>query len=177
MTNNLSIIIFFLLSVLPISTFSNSNTDPHELTAIHSATKQLQNELAAIGVEKFTASNYKPGTVRHIVLFRYKKLIGSQEKAMITERFLALRQLCKRNGVPYIVSIETGTQNSGEGADQGFQQAFVVTFKSEGDRNYYVGQPIVTNAHFYDLAHQTFKEYVGALLDQNGALVFDFHPV
>jgi hypothetical protein len=35
-------------------------------------------------------------------------------------------------GQPYITSIETGLQNSGEGADQGFEQIFLVTFKSEG---------------------------------------------
>jgi hypothetical protein len=35
-------------------------------------------------------------------------------------------------GFPYITSIETGLQSSGEGADQGFEQIFLVTFKSEG---------------------------------------------
>ena len=139
-----------------------------------SAAERLKQELATVGVERFTAPDYKPGMIRHIVLFRYNEAVSPEQKEEVIRRFLALRTLSKRNGNTYIVSIETGSEISGEGLDQCLEQGFIVTFKSQGDRNYYVGQPIVTDSRFYDLAHQAFKDFVGPLLDQNGALVFDF---
>lgn len=143
-------------------------------TAPPSAADRLKQELAQAGVEAFTSSNYKPGTVRHIVLFRYDANVTTEQKNEVKQRFLALQRLCKRNGERYVLSIETGGEISGEGADQGLEQGFIVTFKSQGDRNYYVGQPVVTDPSHYDSAHQAFKDFVGPLLDQNGALVFDF---
>ena len=148
---------------------ASQNVDPNLSPA-----DRLKQELAKVGVERFTAPNYKPGLIRHIVLFRYNGAVSSEQKEEVIRRFLALRTLSKRNGRIYILSIETGSEISGEGLDQGLEQGFIVTFKSQGDRNYYVGQPIVTDSRFYDLAHQAFKDFVGPLLDQNGALVFDF---
>lgn len=136
--------------------------------------ERLNQELEDVGVVRFTASDYKPGVVRHIVLFRYVKSATPAQIAEVKSRFLALRTLARRDGKNYILSIETGSEISGEGADQGLEQGFIVTFRSQGDRNYYVGQPVVTDSNFYDPAHQAFKDFVGPLLDQNGALVFDF---
>ncbi len=136
----------------------------------------LRAELARVGDARFTSSSYHPGTVRHIVLFRYKVGVTDAQKAEIRERFLALQDQCLHHGRPYILSIETGIQRSGEGADQGLEEGFLVTFRSEGDRNYYVGKPIVTDDRFYDPAHQAFKDFVGPFLhDTIGALVFDYY--
>lgn len=142
-------------------------------TANISAAIQKQ-ELADAGVETYTSPDYKPGIVRHVVLFRYAADVTAAQKEEAKNRFLALQQLCQRNGRPYVLSIETGGEISGEGADQNLEQGFIVTFLSQGDRNYYVGQPVVTDPNHYDPAHQAFKDFVGPLLDQNGALVFDF---
>jgi len=138
------------------------------------AAQQLQQDLQTVGVQEFTSPDYKPGLIRHIVLFRYTGTTTDAQKEEVKTRFLALQQLCKRDGKRYIVSIDTGSNNSGEGADQGLEQGFIVTFKSQGDRNYYVGQPVVTDPNYYEPAHQAFKDFVGPLLDQGGALVFDF---
>ncbi len=102
---------------------------------------QLKQDLARVGVAKFTAPDYKPGLIKHIVLFRYAPTVTPQQKLEVVQRFLSLQRRCKRNGKPYLVSIQTGSQNSGEGVDQMMEQAFIVTFRSEGDRNYYVGSP------------------------------------
>jgi hypothetical protein len=139
-----------------------------------SAADQLKQELEQVGVERFTASDYKPGVIRHIVLFRYKVSVTNSGKAEAKNRFLTLKTLAKRDGQTYIVSIDTGDNISGENTDQGLEQGFIVTFRSQGDRNYYVGRPVVTNSNFYEPTHQAFKDFVGPLLDQNGALVFDF---
>lgn len=126
----------------------------------------------------FTASGYKPGILKHIVLFKYKQSMTQVQRDEVVNRFLALKR-SKRPGdnSPYILSIVEGVQNSGEGVSGGFEQGFIVTFKSEGDRNFYVGKPLVDTRGYYDEAHDAFKQYVGPLLSEDhGVLVFDFSP-
>ncbi len=135
--------------------------------------QRLNSELATVGIGNFTAQNYKPGIVRHIVLFRYKDTVTAEQRREISRRFLELRK-SQRNGAAYIISIEEGAQSSGEMADQGLQQGFLVTFNSEGDRNFYVGRPIINDPNYYDTNHQAFKDFVGPLLAPHGALVFDY---
>lgn len=138
-----------------------------------SVAESLAQEMKMVGISRFIDQAYKAGVVRHIVIFRYKETVSTDERREITRRFLAL-QRSLRHGAPYIVSIEQGAQSSGERLDKDFEQAFLVTFRSEGDRNYYVGKPVITNPGFYDHAHQEFKEFVGAFLAPEGALVFDY---
>lgn len=126
--------------------------------------------------EQITATSYRPGKVEHIVLFKYRPDVSDQTRLLVTERFLSLQKQCLRNNVPYIVSIVTGAQNSLEGLDRGFDQGFIVTFSSEGDRNYYVGMPVVNDRRFFDAKHDEFKNFVKPFLQPGteGVLVFDF---
>ena len=120
---------------------------------------------------------YRPGIIRHFVSFKFKAGTSDEQIQNVKERFLALKQQCLRNGAHYIKSIETGYANSFEGADEGKQIAFLVTFQSEGDRNYYVGQPLISDLQpeFYDAKHLEFKKMVGPLLETSGgAFVFDY---
>lgn len=129
-----------------------------------------------IGSKAFTSHTYNPGNIKHIVIFKYKDSVTPQQKKEVIQRFLQLQQ-SKRPGDkrPYIISITTGSQSSGEKASLGFEQAFIVSFRSEGDRNYYVGTPVVGDPAYYDRQHAEFKQFVGPLLeDNNGVLVFDF---
>ncbi|BEN47849.1 hypothetical protein SMKC056_47950 [Serratia marcescens] len=129
-----------------------------------------------VGSARFTAGDYRPGLLKHIVLFKYKDDVTEAQRAAVVARFLSLRRTTRPGETsPYILSIVEGPQNSGEGASRGFEQGFIVTFKSEGDRNYYVGKPLVTTPGHYDEAHEAFKAFVGPLLSEdNGVLVFDF---
>jgi hypothetical protein len=131
--------------------------------------KDTQNE------EKITASDYHPGLLKHIVLFRYREGITDQQRQEVEDRFHALAK-SHRNGAPYILGIESGAQNSPEGLHAGLEHGFIVTFKSEGDRNYYLGRPFINNASLYDPAHDEFKEFVGKYLHprQGSIMVFDF---
>ncbi|WP_454691920.1 Dabb family protein [Achromobacter aloeverae] len=124
----------------------------------------------------FTGEAYQPGLLLHIVLFKYKPEVPARQKREAQRRFLALRESPRGDsGSPYILSITSGRQNSLEGASQGYEQGFVVTFKSGGDRNYYVGKPIVRDPGCFDPRHEEFKAFVGPLLaEQGGALVFDY---
>ena len=131
-------------------------------------------ELAKVGIDKYIDHDYKPCRIRHIVLFRYLPTINTKQKSEVIKRFLAL-QHSKRNGALYIVEpIETGNNISGEGLNKEMEQGFIVTFQSRGDRNYFVGAPVVVDENHYDKAHQKFKEFIGPLLVKEGLIVFDF---
>lgn len=123
-----------------------------------------------------TSPDYKPGAVRHIVLFRYHEDVDSKDLQKIEQKFHEL-QTSKRDGRPYILSIESGAQNSLEGLGQGFDHAYIVSFASQGDRNYYVGEPLITDPALYDPMHHAFKSFItNYISDQEGSvLVFDFH--
>jgi hypothetical protein len=140
-------------------------------------TREAKQELAEVGIEAFTAREYKPGHVIHIVLFRFKPEVAEADVREVADRFIGLADAPRNDGAPYIVAIEAGAQNSGEVAgSDGFEIGFVVTFASMGDRNYYVGEPVHTDPRHLDGAHAAFKAFVGPLLATDGALVFDFTP-
>lgn len=120
-----------------------------------------------------TAPDYRPGLLRHIVLFQYLEETTPEQRREIGDRFHALAE-SKRQGRRYITSIESGVQNSPEGKHRDLEYGFVVSFESEGDRNYYVGEPLITNPACYDPAHHEFKRFVRQYLSPAGVLVFDF---
>ena len=130
---------------------------------------------AAHDEEALTASGYHPGTIRHIVLFKYKAGVTEEEKKAVITAFIALKDSCKREGKTYIKGIEYGFPNSKEGADHGMEIAFLLSFDSEGDRNYYIGTPYITNPQFYDHKHDAFKKWVGPKIAPDvGLIVFDY---
>ncbi|MEZ0164412.1 Dabb family protein [Kineococcus sp. LSe6-4] len=129
--------------------------------------------LAEVGAEEFTARDFRPGLVRHVVLFRYRLEVTAAQKEEVLHRFRALAASRRPDGRPYVVSVEAGPQTSGEGAGGEFEHGIVVTFASEGDRNYYVGAPVVEDPAFQDPEHARFKEFAGPLIADGGVLVFD----
>lgn len=172
-----------LLSIAGLSQGFSAKADPYSLPIATSgpvtsdtpaaATVASQQLARQVGYAQFTAADWHVGTVRHMVMFRYKKDATTAQRAEVSGRFLHLAQDSRRpDGRPVVVSIETGFQNSGEGVEGGLQQAFLVTFRSEGDRNYYVGKPVVTDPAFFDPAHEAFKEFAGPYLDK--VMVFDY---
>jgi hypothetical protein len=132
-------------------------------------------ELGEVGAERFTAPDYRPGKLTHIVLFRFNPDASPSAVQAGIDRFLGLADSRRQDGEPYILSIEAGAQNSAEGAaEHGYDHGFVVTFGSEGDRNFYVGRPIVTDDRFFDHDHDAFKDAIAPIVA--GVLVFDFTP-
>ncbi|MFJ4261670.1 Dabb family protein [Paenarthrobacter nicotinovorans] len=120
-----------------------------------------------------TAPHYRPGVIKHIVLFQFRETTSQAQRQEIEDRFHALRT-STRGGQTYILSIESGPQNSPEGLHRGLEQGFIVTFGSEGDRNYYLGEPLITDPDCFDRAYHEFKQFVGPHLQPDGVLVFDF---
>jgi hypothetical protein len=134
----------------------------------------LRRELETVGAATFTARDYRPGKTVHIVLFKFRPEVSPAALAEVTKRFRALRSSVREDGEPYILAIDSGPQASGEGNDgAGYDVGFVVTFASEGDRNFYVGDPIQPDPRYFDHAHAAFKDFVGPLLADGEVLVFD----
>ncbi|WP_323990902.1 Dabb family protein [Nguyenibacter sp. L1] len=148
-------------------------SSPPALPAPDAAAVAAQQELAQVGAAAFTAPGFRPGLVRHVVLFRFLRGVTPFQKAEIARRFLELAVDSRRpDGRSVVRSIETGLQNGGEGQDDGYEMGFLVTFGSEGDRNYYVGRPVVARPGFFDPAHDAFKTFLAPYLA--GVLSFDY---
>ncbi|GBQ45653.1 Dabb family protein [Komagataeibacter sucrofermentans] len=142
-------------------------------SSISDATRAERLMASQVGLLRFTSAGFHRGLVRHIVLFRFLPTITDEQRAEVVRRFMALARTSRReDGSPVVVSIETGAQISGEGVDEGLQQAFVVTFSSEGDRNYYVGRPVVTDPAYFDPAHEAFKKFAAPYIVTT--IVFDY---
>ncbi len=93
--------------------------------------------------------------------FKFAEGVTAEEQQAVVDAFMALKRQ-----IPSIVSLDAGLNNSPEGANQGYTDVFVVTFRTNEERTDYV---------FKNPAHQRFKALVGPLLDpDHGALVLDF---
>ncbi|TWT68122.1 Stress responsive A/B Barrel Domain protein [Crateriforma conspicua] len=85
------------------------------------------------------------GTLRHVVMFKFKDSSSDSDVQSVVDAF---RALPKR--IPEIADFEYGTNNSPEGLNEGLTHCFLVSFKSEEDREKY-------------LPHPAHKEFVGVL--------------
>lgn len=136
----------------------------------------LAAEVASLGERAFTARGYRPGTVEHVVLLRFRDDVDEASRSEAVRRFRALAGTPHPDGrLRYVESVTAGPQRSGEGHGHGFEVGVVVRFSSEGDRNHYVGEPFVRDPALYDAAHHEFKAFLGPLLAEGpqGLLVFD----
>ncbi len=78
----------------------------------------------------------KSGKLRHVVAFKFKEGTAPEEIQKVENAF---RDLKKK--IPQIAALEWGTNNSPEKHDKGFTHCFVLTFKSEKDRDVYLPHP------------------------------------
>lgn len=99
----------------------------------------------------------KDAKLRHVVAFKFKATATKAKIQQVEDAFRALK-----GKIPEIVSYEWGTNNSPEKLDKGFTHGFILTFKSEKDRDAYLVHP----------DHKKFGELVGGLLED--VFVIDF---
>ena len=79
----------------------------------------------------------KPGKLlRHVVLFQFKDSASKEDVQRVIEQFAELP-----SKIPAIAAFEYGTDNSPEGLADGFTHCFLLTFKSEADREVYLPHP------------------------------------
>ena len=113
--------------------------------------------LCALFLASIVTSASAADRLQHVVCFKFKSTATQAEIKKVEEAFQALKQK-----IPQVVSLEWGTNVSREKRDKGFTHCFVLTFKSEEDRDAYIVHP----------AHKAFGGIVGPVLDD--VFVIDF---
>ena len=102
-------------------------------------------------------SSAKATNLRHVVAFKFKEGTAPEKIKEVEDAFRALK-----GKIPEIVTYEWGTNNSPEKLDKGFTHGFILTFKSEKDRDAYLVHP----------DHKKFGGLVGPVLGD--VFVIDF---
>ena len=115
--------------------------------------------LSAIIVSAMITNASAADRLQHVVCFKFKSTATAEDIKKVEVAFQGLK-----HKIPLIVSLEWGTNVSKEQKDKGFTHCFVLTFKSEQDRDAYVVHP----------EHKAFGKIVGPLLDD--VFVLDFWP-
>lgn len=100
-------------------------------------------------------STVKP--LRHVVLFKFKDASSKEQVEKLVSEFRALPKK-----IPAIAEFEYGVNNSPEGLNDGLTHCFLVTFKSEKDRDVYLPHA----------AHKAFVEQLMPHLEK--AVVVDY---
>lgn len=98
-----------------------------------------------------------PKMLRHVVLFQFKASSSEADVQRVVDAFRALPAQ-----ISQIADFEYGVNNSPEGLDGGLTHCFLVTFKSEADRDAYLPHP----------AHTAFVEVLKPHLEK--ATVVDY---
>jgi len=101
------------------------------------------------------------GTLRHIVVFKYKPGATEAQIQEVTDAFVALK-----TKIPNIVSIEHGVNDSPEKRNQGFTHVYQVTFTNAAARDAYLPHP----------AHKAFGALLGKLGVLEDVFVVDYTP-
>ena len=95
--------------------------------------------------------------LQHVVCFKFKSSAPAADVKKVEEAFQALKKK-----ITQISALEWGTNVSKEQRDKGFTHCFLVTFKSEKDRDAYIGHP----------EHKAFGGIVGPVIED--VFVIDF---
>jgi hypothetical protein len=99
----------------------------------------------------------KKTMLRHVVIFKFKESSSASDVQKVVDGFRGLK-----SKIPEIASFEFGTNNSPENLNDGFTHCFLVTFKSEKDRDVYLPHP----------AHKAFVDVLKPHLEK--AMVIDY---
>jgi type II secretory pathway component PulJ len=121
--------------------------------------KTLTAILCAIVLSAMGMTATAAGKLRHMVCLKFKSTATAQEIKRAETEFQALKKK-----IPQVVTLEWGTNVSKEQRDKGFTHCFILSFKSEKDRDAYIEHP----------EHKAFGALVGPVLDD--VFVIDFWP-
>lgn len=105
----------------------------------------------------FASSASAAGKLMHVVSFKFKPSATPED---IKKVEVAFEQL--KHKIPQVESLEWGTNVSPEQRNKGFTHCFVLSFKSDKDRDAYLEHP----------EHKAFGKIVGPVLDD--VFVIDF---
>lgn len=129
-----------IICVLVFSMISCNNT-PSMDKATETVSSVVESAAEAIKPEKL---------LRHVVMFKFQDTATPEAIKVVEDAFHALPQK-----IDAIYDYEWGINNSPEGLNKGLTHCFLVTFKSEADRETYLPHP----------DHQAFVEVLKPVLD------------
>jgi hypothetical protein len=109
--------------------------------------------IACVAAEKSQGT----GKLRHVVAFKFKETATPEDIKKVEKAFKDLKAK-----IPQIADFEWGINNSPEKHNKGTTHGFILTFKSEKDRDIYLEHP----------QHKEFGKLVGPLLAD--VFVIDF---
>ncbi len=108
--------------------------------------------LVGFVVLPFCFAQEKPAKMlRHMVMFKFKETSSKEDIQKVVDAFRSLKK-----SIPQVSAFEYGTDNSPEGLANGFTHCFLVTFKTEADREIYLPHP----------KHKEFVEVLKPHLDK-----------
>jgi hypothetical protein len=119
--------------------------------------KPLATLICALLVSGIVINAHAADKLQHVVCFKFKTTAAPQDIKKVEEAFQALPKQ-----ISQVQSFEWGTNVSKEKHDKGFTHCYVLSFKSEADRDAYIEHP----------AHKAFGKIVGPVLDD--VFVIDF---
>ena len=104
-----------------------------------------------------TSNAQAAGKLHHVVCFKFKSTATPNEIKKVEEAFKELK-----HKIPQVASLEWGTNVSPEQRNKGFTHCFLLSFKSDKDRDTYLNHS----------EHKAFGKIVGPVLDD--VFVIDF---
>ena len=110
-----------------------------------------------LSVSAAERSSTSGARLRHVVAFKFKPSATREQIKQVEDAFRDLKKKIKE-----IQDYEWGTNVSKETHNKGCTHGFILTFKSETDRDTYIDHP----------AHKDFGKLVGPVLDD--VFVIDF---
>jgi len=113
--------------------------------------------LAACLVLGLTLNAGAADKLYHVVSFKFKNSASTQDIQKIEDSFRALKKK-----IPRIKSLEWGANASTEKLNKGFTHGWILSFKSEKDRDAYLVHP----------DHKAFAQSVGPVVED--VFVIDF---
>jgi len=117
--------------------------------------------LSSILLTPMTTVAQKPGSVRHIVVFKYRKDAAPDRIAQVTKAFGDLK-----GKISGITAFEHGINNSPEGKNLGFTHVYQLTFENVAARDAYLPHP----------EHKKFGDLLGQLKVVEDVFVVDYAP-
>jgi hypothetical protein len=113
--------------------------------------------LLTLAVVAITMNAPAADKLEHVVSFKFKSSASAYDIKKVETAFRDLK-----TKIPQIVSYEWGTNVSKENHDKGYTHCFILSFKSEKDRDTYIGHA----------DHKAFGKLLHPFLDE--VFVIDF---
>lgn len=154
-------------------------------TCMLSALLIYSGTLPAKTPKELTSPNFLAGPVRLVMTLRFNTTATALQKQQAIDSVASMINKCVRNGNKYIMEMQYGNQNSNEPVRRNMEVAFILTFSSESDRDFFVGTPFITDTTLVDPVHHRIKKMLNPLLETGlacgpnspkGLLLFSYVP-